>query len=287
MSVELETENQTGFTTPPQNTLSMDIAEKKALGSILHGFYVTREDSPRLILDLWLEGAVQTVHVRIIADNNTDNLLIETWLGEVKIRSVECGIDIKSVITAVWVSAQKTVGRIGSIEFLLPGYHTDTVKEAADGAMKLGLCRTGKCTYVPEKVTLPHVDDVWYVRIKWRPTWRLSVEPETENQAGFRHCVPDIDSVGECVVCFDRLDWYGATGNTPVCLSCGHFLCARCLGEMEHTTIENRLEHWYMADRFQNKCPLCSVLYTTPSHWIPFPRISQEIWKGLGRFEFV
>ena len=49
---------------------------------------------------------------------------------------MECGIDIESLIRAVWVSAQETVGRIGSIEFLLPGYHNETVKQAADGAME-------------------------------------------------------------------------------------------------------------------------------------------------------
>ena len=82
-----------------------------------------------------------------------------------------------------------------------------TVEQVVDGAMKSGgLCHTGRCTYVPEQVTLPRDDDVWYVRIKWRP----------ENQAGFRHCVPDSHSVKQCVVCFDSLDWFGYSDNTVV-----------------------------------------------------------------------
>ena len=294
LSVERETENEAGFTASQHRTwLRRDLreTETKALESIVRGVQ-GGEDSRRRILDLWVAGEVETAHVRIIP-NNMGWISIEMSVGE-EIITIETSVltlpggmigDIKSLVDVVWENIRSRIGRIGSIEFLLAGYHGWTVKQVADRAMQLGeLCLTGKCTYKPEMVTLPHVDDVWYVRIKWRPTWRLSVEPQTENQAGFRHCVPDIDSVGECVVCFDRLDWYGATGNTPVCLSCGHFLCARCLGEMEDTTPKNRLEHWYMATSFQNKCPLCNELYTEKKRWIPFP-ISQEMWKGLGRFE--
>ena len=105
--------------------------------------------------------------------------------------------DMESLIRVIGVSAQVVGPRISSIEFLLPGYGSlwlserlmvvkEAIQEVADGAMQLrGLCLTGKCTYVPEIVTLPHVDHVWYVRIKWRPTGSLSVELETENEAGF------------------------------------------------------------------------------------------------------
>ena len=116
----------------------MEIME--ALRSILHGFYVTGEDSSRKILDLWLQGEAQiwTVNVRII--RSTLHHVVETWLREERISSQECDMDMESLIRVIGVSAQVVGPRISSIEFLLPGYHNMTVKEAADGAMKLGLC---------------------------------------------------------------------------------------------------------------------------------------------------
>ena len=116
----------------------MEITE--ALRSILHGFYVTGEDSSRKTsgFDLWLQGEVQTVNVRII--RSTLHHVVETWLREERISSQECDMDMESLIRVIGVSAQVVGPRISSIEFLLPGYHNMTVKEAADGAMKLGLC---------------------------------------------------------------------------------------------------------------------------------------------------
>ena len=201
LSVEVETENEAGFTESQykkkHSTRDLETTEKKALESIVNG--TLGEDR---IFDLWLQGEVQTVHVKMIKDNN--GYFIETWLGGEIISTRHSGTNtsdepwVKSLVEVVWSSAFRTVGRIGSIEFLLAGYHEMPVKRVADRAMELGgLCLTGKCTYKPEIVRLPQVDYVWYVRIKWRPTWRLSVEPETENQAGFAHDqLIDIDNLG-------------------------------------------------------------------------------------------
>jgi hypothetical protein len=254
--------------------------EMNALKSI-YGFNMARGDSSgRKIFDLWFEGDTRTVHgLYTIYPDGSGWIQQETWLKGQQTPEPGGGrtqyINKQPLVEAIWLNARQGLlgSRIGSIEFLLAGDRNMTVEQVVDGAMKSGgLCHTGRCTYVPEQVTLPRDDDVWYVRIKWRP----------ENQAGFRHCVPDSHSVKQCVVCFDSLDWFGYSDNTPVCLDCGHFLCVECVMGIEAATIQNqRAEPWHT---FENRCPQCNWKYTEKKRWIPAGD-AQKMWEATGKFE--
>ena len=180
-------------------------------------------------------------------------------------------------------------------------YHNNE-QETADDAVELGgLCLTGKCTYKNSMLRLARFPGLYdrdgrYIRVKWQPTWRLSVEPETENQVGFAHdqlidndnlgpvleeqhefqkCVPKSDLADHaCAICLNPLDWLGFSGIRPTCLECGHIFCTTCIDS-------------HVATRGGgNTCPLCKQVSTKQSQWVPHgeARLWQQRWKQLGEF---